>query len=119
MAPPASAARWRQAFAAEGAHLVLADVEKPLLDATVEELADHAAASVTGVVTDVSDPASVEALAEAVFDRIGACHVLINNAGVGRALGEGLGHHPERLALGAHRQRLRCRLRHPGLRARG
>ncbi len=36
----------------------------------------------TGVVTDVSDPASVERLADAVFDRFGACHVLWNNAGV-------------------------------------
>ena len=36
----------------------------------------------TGVVTDVSDPASVEALADHVFDTHGACHVLCNNAGV-------------------------------------
>jgi NAD(P)-dependent dehydrogenase (short-subunit alcohol dehydrogenase family) len=71
------------AFAAEGAHLVLADVEKPLLDKAVDELTGSQAASVTGVVTDVSDPVSVEALAEAVFARHGSCHVLLNNAGVG------------------------------------
>ena len=36
----------------------------------------------TGIVTDVSDPASVERLADAVFDDFGACHILWNNAGV-------------------------------------
>jgi NAD(P)-dependent dehydrogenase (short-subunit alcohol dehydrogenase family) len=71
------------AFAAEGAHLVLADIEKPLLDKAVSELSGSAAASVLGVATDVSDPDSVEALAAEVFTRHGACHVLLNNAGVG------------------------------------
>jgi NAD(P)-dependent dehydrogenase (short-subunit alcohol dehydrogenase family) len=37
---------------------------------------------VSGVRTDVSDIASVEALAKTVFDRFGACHLLFNNAGV-------------------------------------
>lgn len=71
------------AFAAEGAHLVLADIEKPLLDKVVAELAASKAASVAGIVTDISDPASVEALAEQVFERHAACHILLNNAGVG------------------------------------
>src|SRR5689334_3806789 len=70
------------AFAAEGAHLVLADIEKPLLDRVVDELSSSKAASVAGIVTDVSDPASVEALAEQVFAQHGACHILLNNAGV-------------------------------------
>jgi NAD(P)-dependent dehydrogenase (short-subunit alcohol dehydrogenase family) len=71
------------AFAAEGAHLILADIEKPLLDKAVSDLAGSAAASVLGVATDVSDPDSVEALAAEVFTRHGRCHVLLNNAGVG------------------------------------
>jgi NAD(P)-dependent dehydrogenase (short-subunit alcohol dehydrogenase family) len=71
------------AFAAEGAHLVLADIEKPLLEKVVDELAPSKAASVIGIKTDVSDPASVEALAEQVFAQHGACHILLNNAGVG------------------------------------
>jgi NAD(P)-dependent dehydrogenase (short-subunit alcohol dehydrogenase family) len=37
---------------------------------------------VRGVVTDVSSPASVEALAADVFATEGACHLLFNNAGV-------------------------------------
>ncbi|MFC5745698.1 SDR family NAD(P)-dependent oxidoreductase [Actinomadura rugatobispora] len=68
-------------FAAEGSRVVLADVEAGALARTVEELA--AGGEVTGVRTDVTDPASVEALAEEVYGRHGAVHVLINNAGVG------------------------------------
>jgi NAD(P)-dependent dehydrogenase (short-subunit alcohol dehydrogenase family) len=37
---------------------------------------------VTGVLTDVSEPASVNALADRVFELHGACHILCNNAGV-------------------------------------
>jgi NAD(P)-dependent dehydrogenase (short-subunit alcohol dehydrogenase family) len=72
-----------EAFAAEGAHVVLADIEKGALDGAVATVGELRAASVTGIVTDVSDPDSVSALAEAVFERHGACHVLLNNAGVG------------------------------------
>ena len=68
-------------FAAEGAFVVLADVETAALERTVEELAG--AGDVAGVRTDVTDPASVEALAAEVYGRYGAVHVLVNNAGVG------------------------------------
>jgi NAD(P)-dependent dehydrogenase (short-subunit alcohol dehydrogenase family) len=69
-------------FAAEGMRLVVADVEKGALDATVDALA-ASGADVTGVVTDVTDHASVEALADAAYAAYGAVHVLVNNAGVG------------------------------------
>jgi NAD(P)-dependent dehydrogenase (short-subunit alcohol dehydrogenase family) len=62
------------------ARVVIADIEQPVLDATVAELADRG--DVTGVCTDVSDPASVDALVDAVFGRHGACNLLFNNAGV-------------------------------------
>jgi NAD(P)-dependent dehydrogenase (short-subunit alcohol dehydrogenase family) len=71
-----------QRFAAEGMRLVLADVEKAALDATVGELA-ASGAEVTGVVTDVTSYASVEALADDAYAAYGAVHVLCNNAGVG------------------------------------
>ena len=64
----------------EGVRVVVADVEEPVLEVAVKELS--AEGDVRGVVTDVSDPASVEALAADVFDREGACHLLFNNAGV-------------------------------------
>lgn len=72
-----------QRFAAEGARVVLADVERGRLEATARELAKGAAGEVTGISVDVTEPASVEALAAEVYQRFGAVHVLINNAGVG------------------------------------
>jgi NAD(P)-dependent dehydrogenase (short-subunit alcohol dehydrogenase family) len=68
-----------RAFLGEGMKVVIADVEAPVLEATCRELGDD----VMGVVTDVSDPASVQALADRVFETHGACHLLCNNAGVG------------------------------------
>ena len=67
-----------KACLAEGMKVVIADVEKPVLEATCAELGGD----VSGVVTDVSDAASVQALADHVFDTHGACHILFNNAGV-------------------------------------
>jgi len=64
----------------EGCRVVIGDIEAPVLDATVAELSHRG--EVRGVVTDVSDPASVTALADAVYGEFGACHVLWNNAGV-------------------------------------
>jgi NAD(P)-dependent dehydrogenase (short-subunit alcohol dehydrogenase family) len=71
-------------FAVEGMHVVLADVEAPVLDATVAELRDQGLdGDVTGVVTDVSDYDSVVRLRDAALEAHGAVHVLCNNAGVG------------------------------------
>ncbi|MFP6605537.1 MAG: SDR family NAD(P)-dependent oxidoreductase [Myxococcota bacterium] len=67
-----------KAFLREGMKVVIADVEEPALKLAAEELGGE----VMGVVTDVSDAASVQALADRVFDTHGACHILCNNAGV-------------------------------------
>lgn len=65
-----------RAFAAEGAHIVAADVEQgPLADAGDETGA-------VPVVCDVRDPAAVELLAATTVERFGAVHVVCNNAGV-------------------------------------
>ena len=69
-----------RALLAEGVRVVLADVEDGALDAAVEELS--AGGEVVGVRTDVSDPASVDALADEVYRRFGACHLVFSNAGV-------------------------------------
>jgi NAD(P)-dependent dehydrogenase (short-subunit alcohol dehydrogenase family) len=63
-------------LAAEGMHLVLADIEEGPLNAAARELGGEA------VRCDVSDRGSVEALAERAFGRFGAVHVVFNNAGV-------------------------------------
>ncbi len=67
-----------KAFLGEGMKVVIADVEERALAAATRELGGE----VTGVLTDVSEPASVNALADRVFDLHGACHILCNNAGV-------------------------------------
>jgi len=69
-------------FAAEGMHVVMADVEEPALSKAASELADNGA-SVLPAVTDVADRAAVEALRDAALSSFGAVHVVCNNAGVG------------------------------------
>jgi NAD(P)-dependent dehydrogenase (short-subunit alcohol dehydrogenase family) len=69
-------------FVAEGAKVVLADIEQGALDKAVGRLAD-AGGDVLGHLTDVSERDQVMALADAAFDRYGEVHVLCNNAGIG------------------------------------
>ncbi|NSC20942.1 SDR family NAD(P)-dependent oxidoreductase [Streptomyces albus subsp. chlorinus] len=69
-------------FAAEGLAVVLADVERAPLEKAAGELRAEGA-RVLAHLTDVSEPDSVEELAEAVRDTFGTVHVLCNNAGVG------------------------------------
>jgi NAD(P)-dependent dehydrogenase (short-subunit alcohol dehydrogenase family) len=69
-----------EALLEEGARVVIADVEQPVLEQAVAELGRSG--EVRGVRTDVSSAASVEALADDVFGHEGACHLLFNNAGV-------------------------------------
>jgi NAD(P)-dependent dehydrogenase (short-subunit alcohol dehydrogenase family) len=71
-----------EALRAEGAKIVLADVEAAALEAAVAGLGGPSD-EVFGVVTDVSKEESVAALADRVFEAFGACHLLFNNAGVG------------------------------------
>ncbi|MEM8705379.1 MAG: SDR family NAD(P)-dependent oxidoreductase [Actinomycetota bacterium] len=69
-------------FATEGSSLVLADIEADALDAAIAEF-EAADTPVLGVITDVSQQASVEALRDAAIDRFGSVEILCNNAGVG------------------------------------
>ena len=69
-------------FAAAGCRLVLADVEEPALVRAAAELSGTGV-EVTAVPTDVSDAASMDALARAVLERHGHVDLLFNNAGVG------------------------------------
>ncbi|MCU1393429.1 MAG: family NAD(P)-dependent oxidoreductase [Ilumatobacteraceae bacterium] len=64
-----------------GMHVVLADIETAALDSAREQL-NGGAASILTVRTDVSDAASVQALADATFAEHRTVHVLCNNAGV-------------------------------------
>ncbi|WP_068053250.1 SDR family NAD(P)-dependent oxidoreductase [Nocardia xishanensis] len=70
-----------EAFLAAGMRVVLADIEEAALAATTADLRE-AGADVHAVVTDVSIPGEVAALAESALRAYGAVHVLCNNAGV-------------------------------------
>src|SRR5688572_27920799 len=69
------------AFAEKGLSIVLADVEEDALAAATERLGPLGV-DLLPVRTDVSDEASVQALAAATIERFGAVHVVCNNAGV-------------------------------------
>jgi NAD(P)-dependent dehydrogenase (short-subunit alcohol dehydrogenase family) len=68
------------AFAAEGARVVLADVEAVALDEAAHAIARGS--ETIAVRTDVSKSEDVEALAVAAERAFGAVHVVCNNAGV-------------------------------------
>jgi len=70
------------AFAAEGMHVVMADIEDDALEVAAKEVG-AGGTNVLAVRTDVSNGADVDALAARAVDEFGAFHVVCNNAGVG------------------------------------
>ncbi|MCX5390270.1 SDR family NAD(P)-dependent oxidoreductase [Streptomyces sp. NBC_00094] len=64
-----------------GMKLVLADIAAERLAAFAEELR-ATGAEVEAVVTDVAEPASVDALADHAYTRFGTVDLLVNNAGI-------------------------------------
>jgi NAD(P)-dependent dehydrogenase (short-subunit alcohol dehydrogenase family) len=70
-----------EAFAREGAHVVVADIDVHGARETADTLQSRGSKAL-GVRVDVSDLAQVRALADRAFDAFGAVHVLCNNAGV-------------------------------------
>lgn len=65
----------------EGCRVILCDIDQSKLDVAVADIGAEA-----GLAVDVTKEQAVEQLAETVFARFGAVHLLFNNAGVG--LGE-------------------------------
>jgi NAD(P)-dependent dehydrogenase (short-subunit alcohol dehydrogenase family) len=74
-----------RALAAAGMSIVIADIDDDAAAAAATELVDRGQRALS-VVTDVADPASVEALANVAYAEFGAVHVLHNNAGTGSFL---------------------------------
>jgi len=70
-----------RACAAEGMRVVLADVERAAVDAVADELR-RGGSEAQAAVVDVRDAAALEDLADRTWRRFGACHLLVNNAGV-------------------------------------
>ncbi|SDB84601.1 SDR family oxidoreductase [Paraburkholderia lycopersici] len=72
-----------RAFAAEGAAVVLAELDGAAAEATAREIANGVRGAQTlAVQTDVTQPASVRAAVEAAQRAFGPVGVLVNNAGI-------------------------------------
>lgn len=69
------------ALADQGVAVAVADIDEAAAQAVAAEAAERGVSSV-GVGCDVTDLASVQALADAAYDRFGSVEVLVNNAGV-------------------------------------
>jgi len=69
-------------FAREGASVMIADVNQDQARATAVDIAQATGRTVIGHRCDVSDPASVDAMAEVTRNTLGAANVLVNNAGI-------------------------------------
>src|ERR1700726_378271 len=69
-----------KAMAAEGAKVVVAEINKAAGEQTAQ-LITQAGGERIAVPTDVTDEASIEAAIRAALDQYGALHVLHNNAG--------------------------------------
>jgi NAD(P)-dependent dehydrogenase (short-subunit alcohol dehydrogenase family) len=69
-------------FGAEGMKIVLADIERPVLERAREALAGDGVDVLT-VPTDVSLDGDVRALADTALEHFGDVHLVCNNAGVG------------------------------------
>jgi NAD(P)-dependent dehydrogenase (short-subunit alcohol dehydrogenase family) len=75
-------------FLAEGAKVVIADVQREL----GEVLASDAGADALFHHTDVGDQAQVAELVTATVEKFGGLHVMVNNAGISSPLKKGLFH---------------------------
>lgn len=67
-----------EGFAAEGMKVVVADIDAAGAGETATRIGEEALA----ISVDVADPDSVEAMADAAYDRFGQVDLLVNNAGV-------------------------------------
>ena len=71
-----------RAFASRGANVMLADINEEGLAAAAEKLRAETNAEIDHVVCDVARAEAVRAGADAVVDRFGKVHIVVNHAGV-------------------------------------
>ena len=69
------------AFAAEGAHVAVADIDDARGKQTAKDILQKNGQAIF-YRTDVSDPDSVEQLTRSVIDKFGRIHILVNNAAI-------------------------------------
>lgn len=68
-------------FAAEGARVVVCDIDTAGIEAVVEEIR-HSGGEAIGFEVDVTDRASIDRMVQGVMERYGRIDTLVNNAGI-------------------------------------
>lgn len=68
-------------FAAEGAKLVICDLNKANIEALVEEI-KKSGGNALGFIVDVTDRSAIDAMVKQALDEFGTIDILVNNAGV-------------------------------------
>lgn len=71
-------------FAAEGAHVVLVDLDEQAVAKAAQEIAAQFGVPAVGWVVDVSNEDHVDDLVKKIILEMGDLHILVNNAGVTR-----------------------------------
>lgn len=71
-------------FAAEGAHVVLVDLDEQAVTKAAEEIAAQFGVPAVGWVVDVGNEDQVDDLVKKIILEMGDLHILVNNAGVTR-----------------------------------
>ena len=69
-----------RAFAAEGASIVIADIDRPAADILVDDLVSNGA-NALAVTCDVADEDAVQVAVDESISRFGGIDILVNNAG--------------------------------------
>ena len=73
---------YARALAAQGASVVVADLDEAKGEATAADIASAGGGDAVFVKVDVSDPASTLAMADATVERFGGIDLLVNNAAI-------------------------------------
>ena len=73
---------YARALAAQGASVVVADLDEAKGEATAADIASAGGGDAVFVKVDVSDPASTLAMADATLERFGGIDLLVNNAAI-------------------------------------
>ena len=73
---------YARALAAEGAHVMVADIDEDKGTATAASIAAAGGDDAAFTKVDVSDPASTQAMAAATVERFGGIDLLVNNAAI-------------------------------------
>jgi D-sorbitol dehydrogenase (acceptor) len=74
-----------QAYAREGAKVVIADIDRDAAQAVADEIG-AGGGEATAAQTDVRDQAQAQAMVDAAVERFGGLDILVNNAGVGKII---------------------------------